>query len=118
MNSLLIKLTKISNVNKYVSSFSFVLLILYLFGESFISVLSFFHVIFGSALPLQRHSILIDFCFVSFVVRGLSKAGANLSTCSKLALSPVTLIATLATDVPTSFDIVHLYTPLSDDAKF
>jgi hypothetical protein len=83
------KLTKISRINKYVSSDSFVLVILYLLAVSFISVLSFFHVTFGSCLPLQRHSILIDFCFVSFVVLGFSNAGAILSNCSKLALSPM-----------------------------
>jgi len=31
---------------------------------------------------------------------------------------PAILITTLATAVPTSFDSVHLYTPLSDEAKF
>jgi hypothetical protein len=71
-----------------VSSASFVLLILYLFGVSFSSFLSFFQVIFGSAFPLQRHSILIVFCFEFFVIFGFSSAGANLSACSKLALSP------------------------------
>jgi len=78
-----------SSINKFVSSVSFVLLILYLFGVSFISVLFFFHVIFGSCFPLQRHSILIDFCFVFLVIFGFSNAGANLSNCSKLALSPI-----------------------------
>jgi len=72
-----------------VSSASFTLLILYLLGVSLISVFSFFHVTFGSCFPLQRHSILIDFCFVSFVVLGFSNAGAILSNCSKLALSPM-----------------------------
>jgi hypothetical protein len=78
-----------SSINTYVSSVSFVLLILYLFGVSLISILFFFHVIFGSGFPLQRHSILIDFCFRFFVIFGLSNAGANLSNCSKLALSPI-----------------------------
>jgi len=79
-----------SSINRYVSSVSFVLLILYLFGVSFISILSFFHVIFGSCFPLQRHSILIDFCFGFFVILAFSNEGANLSDCSKLALSPIT----------------------------
>jgi hypothetical protein len=52
---------------------------------SFISVLSFFHIAFGSCFPLQRHSILIDFCFSSFVILGFSNAGAILSVCSNLA---------------------------------
>ncbi len=117
-----------SSINTYVSSVSFVLLILYLFAVSFRSFFSFFQLIFGSGLPLQRHSILIDFCFKFFVIFGFSSAGANLSNCSKLALSPtdekkrafrsnlfqcyidlpVTLTATFATAVPTSFDNVHL----------
>ncbi len=101
-------------------------MILYLFAVSLISVLSFFHVIFGSCLPLQRHSILIDFCLTSLVIFGFSNAGAILSNCSKFALSPiqkkhkinpfhsasnnlpVTLITTFATAVPSSFDNVHL----------
>lgn len=83
-------LTKISRINIYESAVvSFVFVILYLFGVSFNSVLSFFHVIFGSGLPLQRHSILIDFCLASLVIFGFSKAGAALSDCSIAALSPI-----------------------------
>jgi hypothetical protein len=82
------QLTRMSSINTYVSSVSFVLLILYLFGVSFSSIFSFFQFIFGSGFPLQRHSILMDFCFEFFVIFGFSNAGANLSNCSKLALSP------------------------------
>ena len=77
-----------SRVNRYVSSASLVLLILYLLGVSLISVFPFFQLAFGSCLPLQRHSILIDFSLLFFVIFGFSKAGVNLSIWSRLALSP------------------------------